>query len=358
MMTDLRIRNFKLFKDFSLKNIPRILLLGGRNNCGKTSLLEAVFFALDSAHETMFWNNVSRRGLDVIPSTPDGVFAPLYRNFNLDDPMVFEFDLDSSAERKRLSYTFMPSSRTRFSPDATVRPAPRVDTWTDRGQVEIAFGADGQGRAFLELGDHEFRMDPKAKLKMLEYIDKTKVAFVHTSGVFISKSEAEFYSDLEQGHATEPVLESLRILEPRLRSLDVVVLEGDNPVLHGDIGIGRMVPLPFMGEGVRRLLSLILWMSRLKGGVLLVDEIETGFHHSVLPKVWEELILNAKANDIQIMATTHSREMIAGAMEGVPEDMRGDLEYIRIDRSDEKIDAKRFDFESLQNVFKLNWAIR
>ena len=34
MITDIHIQNFKLFKSFKLEKLPKILLVGGKNNSG------------------------------------------------------------------------------------------------------------------------------------------------------------------------------------------------------------------------------------------------------------------------------------------------------------------------------------
>lgn len=43
MITNLRIKNFRAFKDFELKNLNQITLIGGRNNSGKSAILESIF---------------------------------------------------------------------------------------------------------------------------------------------------------------------------------------------------------------------------------------------------------------------------------------------------------------------------
>lgn len=54
----------------------------------------------------------------------------------------------------------------------------------------------------------------------------------------------------------EEVLETLRLLEPRLQSLTVLVER--EAMIYGDIGVSKLVPLPLMGEGMNRLLSIVL----------------------------------------------------------------------------------------------------
>ena len=43
MLKHLKIRNFRIFKALEIDRLGRINLIAGKNNAGKTSLLEAVF---------------------------------------------------------------------------------------------------------------------------------------------------------------------------------------------------------------------------------------------------------------------------------------------------------------------------
>jgi len=42
-------------------------------------------------------------------------------------------------------------------------------------------------------------------------------------------------------------LEALKVVEPRLKKLSMAVV-GGNPIIHGDIGVDRLMPLPLMGD--------------------------------------------------------------------------------------------------------------
>lgn len=77
MLQSLKIENFRCFRSFELNNLGRINLLVGKNNSGKTSLLEAVQlfssqFDLKSLAQLMssrgeyLWENI-KYSSDIIP---------------------------------------------------------------------------------------------------------------------------------------------------------------------------------------------------------------------------------------------------------------------------------------------------
>ena len=93
--------------------------------------------------------------------------------------------------------------------------------------------------------------------------------------------------------------------------------------------------------------------------MVLIDELENGFHHSVLPRVWEVITKHAKNCNTQIIATTHSWELISSAIEGVPKDFRSDFQYRRLERQkNSTFRTVDYDFNSLENTVSLNLEAR
>lgn len=66
------------------------------------------------------------------------------------------------------------------------------------------------------------------------------------------------------------------------------------------------------GEGTRLLLTMSTTLIAKRGTQVFIDEIDTGLHHSVLADMWKMVIKTAEANDVQVFATTHSRDCIDG----------------------------------------------
>ncbi|MBI3269004.1 MAG: ATP-binding protein [Planctomycetes bacterium] len=75
-------------------------------------------------------------------------------------------------------------------------------------------------------------------------------------------------------------------------------------------GSDTPVPLGSLGEGMRRLLMLAVSVSGCGGGTLLVDDIDTGLHHSVMLKMWRMLVESARRLQVQVFATTHSYDCL------------------------------------------------
>ena len=98
-------------------------------------------------------------------------------------------------------------------------------------------------------------------------------------------------------------------------------------MLRGDIGIGRMIPFALLGGGLGRLAGILLSIADAPGGVVLIDEVENGFHRSVLSRVWSAIGEAAGRYETQVFATTHSFECIEAAHEAFREDREYTFRY-------------------------------
>jgi hypothetical protein len=149
----------------------------------------------------------------------------------------------------------------------------------------------------------------------------------------------------------------LKILEPRLLRLAVRVSKGGSS-LQGDIGIGHMVPVNLMGEGTRRLLSIVLAIANSSGGICLIDGIENGFHYSVIKDVWKAIAQSTRKADVQLFATTHSYECIQAAHEAFVEDGTYDFALHRLDREDGDMEVVTYDKDTLGIGLELFHEVR
>ncbi len=68
------------------------------------------------------------------------------------------------------------------------------------------------------------------------------------------------------------------------------------------------IPIGSMGDGIWHILGLALNIVQSMDGILLVDEIDTGLHHTVMESVWKFICDATKRYNVQVFATTHSRD--------------------------------------------------
>jgi len=124
----------------------------------------------------------------------------------------------------------------------------------------------------------------------------------------------------------------------------------------------RRIPLPIssMREGMRRIISLMLAITTNREGIVLIDEIENGLHHSVQVDVWKDIGEAARACNVQIFATTHSHEMILAAHEAFSEEGPCDLRFFRLSRDQDTNDirAVAYEPETLDAAIEVGFEVR
>ena len=106
------------------------------------------------------------------------------------------------------------------------------------------------------------------------------------------------------------------------------------------------------------MLSCLLAIAEAVHGTVLIDEIENGLYHSVLPKVWAAIAEFARTFGTQVFATTHSLECICAAHEAFSAGDKYDFALHRLDRVEDEIRAVTYDREMLDAAIKADMEIR
>ena len=115
------------------------------------------------------------------------------------------------------------------------------------------------------------------------------------------------------------VLVLLRQMDPSISDLEILLAPGSMSsnfnifIQHDELGLA---PLSTFGDGVRRLLHIALQLAAAKGGILMIDEIESTIHTEALQNSFRLLIKWCNQMDIQLFATTHSLEAVDALIAG------------------------------------------
>ena len=359
MFRSIHIRNFRCFQDFSLGSLERINLIAGKNNVGKTGMLEAIFLHLGPGSPELAVRVNLLRGIEPPDLNIENACGSLFHNFDLDHPIRILSRADDETVREiELSLIESPSKRVIL----------------DNGKSHVPFSTEssvsGNGAKELRIQYHDtLGQSSTTTAHLVEENKKTSMTIERDKlvesppGVFnttesgFSAKDVERFSKLEELGQESSVVEILRSLEPRLRRLTVLA-KGTSPTVYGDIGASRLIPLPLLGEGMTRVFALVLAISVSPNGVVLKDEFENGLHYSVLRLVWKAIAEAARHWDTQIFATTHSFECIRAAHDAMEEAGVYDFRLHRLDRIDGEIRAVSYDREMLTTALVTDLEVR
>ena len=361
MYRSFRVRNFRCFRDLSIAELQRVNLIAGVNNVGKTALLEALFLHCGATNPALTMSLNAFRGIESVKvefgtwvETPwDSFFA----NFDTSGAVELEGENEATGHR-RLALRVVRDAEElarigrvgEHEPDAS-SGAPLT---SDAPQVLGLDYEDGSGRR----GSQYLVADPKGiRLKSFPAPPPFPAVFLGSRIRIRPADDAERFSNLEVKGQQGLLTGILQIVEPRLRRVAVVVSAGA-PVLQGDVGLGRLVALPLMGEGMVRLASLALAIANMPKGVVLVDEIENGLHHALLTKVWQAVGEVAQQFNVQVFATTHSFECIAAAHEAFSMGGSYDFALHRLERVNGTIRAVRYEQATLAAAIETGLEVR
>ena len=134
-------------------------------------------------------------------------------------------------------------------------------------------------------------------------------------------------------------------------------------MIYADVGLPQKVPVPALGDGAARVINYYLAAHSVKdGGLLLLDEVGAGLHHSQLPRLWELLTELTRVFSCQIIATTHSYEALQAAKGAAEKNVFGanEMAVLRLeqDHGSKEIHAVRYTTDEFTSALEHEWEIR
>lgn len=335
MFTDLRIKNFRLFDDLKIVGLRRINLFVGKNNTGKTAVLEAMAMVAGGHSPDVPVRLNLGRGAEM-PESEHG-FRTYLQFFFKDLDSKTQMEIESTHRDNGVRRVVVGVRR---SPVGTVvADQPGMDVVAEGTNQEIltlslndGLGGHSESRVFLAEGKARLMEDRTSKPAvpvLVEYV---------SANVDLSFADVQRISELRRQKHVEGLLVALSRIEPRIVGAPEVIADYSGYNVFCDVGLEQLMPLGLMGQGVARILRLLVRMERVargtadEGRIFIVDEIENGFHHEAQAHVWRALDAVSNRNATQIFATTHSRECLRAAYEVID---AGDLAIHRMEADDD-----------------------
>ena len=104
--------------------------------------------------------------------------------------------------------------------------------------------------------------------------------------------------------------------------------------------------------------NIVLRIANASGGIVLIDEVENGLHHSILSNFWQVIDRAARDFDTQVIATTHSYECIREAHKAFSQSDNYDFLLHRLDRIGDRVESVTYDREALEAAIKAEFEVR
>lgn len=357
MIDYLYLNNFKGFIDTSFSKLSRINVISGKNNAGKSSVLEAVFMFYDRRAADVFFKLGGIRGVSAFELSASSIWLPYF--YNLDATKQIAIEIHDSGHVNKATYSQISAGKSAATPVPGMPPIsvyPNLPQSYINSDVSLSaqYFDDGKsiGTTLMSINGGQLNLDA-SQLKG----GSKNIAFVPSSDRLMQVSNVNNFGRLDVDGNTDKIINALSIIDDRLKSLSIIPISGQN-VLHADIGLSKKIPLSYMGEGIGRLLSILLTIALTPNGIVCIDEIENGIHYSFFDKVW--LIINKMADDYncQLFITTHSHDALKGLYIANKSTAINNVSFYRIVKKNNDTKIKSYTDGLLYSAIDSEWEVR
>jgi hypothetical protein len=294
----IKIRNFKCFSALTIESVGRLNLIAGKNNVGKTMLLDAISLFASGADPKRLFQIIDRREN---PDSEGKLFLAVRNYVPLGGVSIsigshkLEFQMPAPTMISQ-SGGEPPWREFRNQPNSTTHPSLFVTSDSQSFAFDLNFA--GRTSAYSDT----FSVDPQIRQSMSRYQS--------TSDLDISPTlyRKLWDEEVDGRKAEKDLIELLRLMDLEVESITLPSSGGRALPRIRLRDQDELLPITTFGDGMSRLFTLGLALVASKGGFLLVDEIENGLHHSLFPKLWKFLFEACARLDVTLFATTHSHD--------------------------------------------------
>jgi AAA15 family ATPase/GTPase len=277
---NIEIKNFKCFEDFKAEGFGRVNLIGGKNNVGKTALIEAIYIS------------------------------------------------NSKNNLKKIITT-------RYMADIL------WDLWKEIGKKFI--------NNFIDEKIEDYK---KSQIKT--NLNDLKIDIKFQSSNKVTKNRYENVYSLIIKNELEDRLDSyIKEFDSDIEKFRII---NSQPYCKKN---GDFYNLNEFGDGLNKFIYFIMLLLSQKNSIILIDEIENGIHYTNLDKLWEIILTISKQQNVQVFATTHSKECIESYARVAKKLEDEEIAFIELGRNkNNELDSIIMNSEMFQRFIKLGNEVR
>lgn len=312
-LDSLQIENYRCFRSLRIERLGRVNLFVGKNNAGKSSILEAVRLCASRGDEHVLWtildsHDETRRA----GRAQEDLLYAVKQLFHgresewWDGAEIRIGPLNEPAASISISIVIAPDGSEQVLATAA-------------GNTRRLFSVDGQSRSW--------------KFSSPLRLSETMLRQTHIPPEGLSSETAAMLWDLiTLTDLEESVIDALRIISPEIERISFVGEHGQYRIPMAKLtNQEKPIPLRSLGDGVGRMLGIALSLVSARGGVLLLDEVENGIHFAAQEQLWQLIFRLAHQLNTQVFATSHSWDCIEAFQGAASLDRHEDAALVRLD---------------------------
>jgi AAA15 family ATPase/GTPase len=348
MIESIYINNFKCFKNFTLDNFNRVNLISGRNNAGKTSLLESLLILYSAISPNIFNEINASRCIPIIEISTTLQWDNLFYYFDLNN--IIKISVNDN-----FSVNIMKDAELSIS-SPEVKQFALFDLSNEPNgyilKIEHIYNKITKIGRYVNTVNGIVLNLPESK----HHID-TQVFFIPSKLNFHPTVLANWFDKILLNDKKQSLIKFLQLFYPQIDDLFVIGHSG-SPYFLCKSSLMPNLPISLIGNGLYSLLILLLCALANPNSLILVDEIENGIHYSFLPTLWKIIFEISLEYNCQFVFTTHSYECLSSAIEALKDPYHNIFSYYRFDKDNDSTKPYFYSEEILQTAIEHNFEVR
>ncbi len=338
MIHSIQIENFRQFDKINIDDFKRINFLVGRNNCGKTSVLEALFWSLSPINvntigslysfrrmifnanslKTLFLNKDETKLINIQVKTDDN------------QEQTFELTRNIDIANQTIIYKDIQPVYTQSNNDEFYKC--KV-TYQNNDNKPIIY--NGNMNPINAINPNTGLQESILQLNWINISNKSSIKSIMLTGAFLSDYIGYDLMVFQLNNIKssidkrKQIDEYIKYFDSSIQSLEFGTNNSINIITKDDV-----LPLEVMGDGFKKYLRIVVGLVNNGLNILLIDEIENGLHHITQRKLLKIILNLSKEKNIQMFITTHSLETLKFLSEIIEEkefsEQKTDVQVINI----------------------------
>jgi len=319
-MNKINIDKYKCFDSLKVDNTKRVNLIVGKNNIGKTAFMEACYLSTSQTTQQLYSKILE---VEVHRDLINHLRTFSSKRETIEKLIKENTNIDISTELQKV---FIKQDQNRFE----VSPS-QGDSMPDGFMYENLV-------SLLDL-----------------YFQDVKFPFSPNFITALSDDD-KLYNTIISHLKLQNKYDIFNQYIKQIYGIDKIDIISDKP--HCSID-NDWTKLSNYGQGIKTFVNILGSILCLNNEAIFIDEIENGIHYSLLDQFWEMILTVSKEQDIQLFATSHSKECIESFAKASKKLQEDNISFINLTHNKEnKIVAITLDNQMLYSEIEQNHEVR